>query len=300
VVEAVVRDGDVELLGQRDAARAAELRLGRHGAHDAGRGKLDGAHVVAVVDAEQLHAVGVAVHDERVAVGVDGDARRAPADLGAVVLVDGVQVRAVAPAQHLHAQVAVFRHNKPLPVQGAADRKRRLELTGFSALRPDASHELTVCFKNLKAVVAAVAYDDLAGGVQGKPAGVRKLARALAKCTDRKHEAAGCVVDSLNAMIALVSDDDVVGTVHYHALWTVELAFILAGFAAAERAQMQAVPAPKYLHAVIIVIAHDDVTSIDGDSNWMVELPGGFTSGTNKGDLASLRPRSDCDDGRYG
>ena len=77
-----------------------------------------------------------------------------------------------------------------------------------------------------------------------------------------------------------------------------ELAFILAGFVAAESAQMQSVPTPKHLHAVIVVIAHDNMAAVDGNSNGMVKLPGRFTSGTNQGNLASLGSGSDCDDGR--
>ncbi len=296
VVEAVVRDDDVERVGEGEAAWAAELSLWRDGALDAGGEEVDGAHVAAAVDAEHLDAVAVAVDHQHAAAVVASHAGRAPACLGLEVLVDGVHVTTVAPAQHLHAQIAILDHEQPLAVARAAHRKRGFKLTGIPAMGSYASHVASTCIQYLQAVVAAVADDDVAGGVYSEAAGVGELASAVAERAHGENLLARGVVDGLDAVVALVCDDHIAVAVHRHALRPVELARLFARLDAAEAAHVGAVPAAQHLHAVVVVVANDDVAAVHGDTDGMVELRRQLAAAPDKRKLAWKRLRRHADD----
>lgn len=89
VIESMVGDGDVEVLGKRQSAGAAELSFRGDGAEDRGRRELDSADPAAVFDGKHFNAVAVAVDDQRTAVFVHNNARGAPTGFRFEVFVDG-------------------------------------------------------------------------------------------------------------------------------------------------------------------------------------------------------------------
>ncbi len=89
VIESMVGDGDVEILGNRQSAGAAELSFRGDGAKDRGRSELNGSDPAAVFDGKHFNAIAVTVDNQSTAISVDNNARGAPTRFRFEVFVDG-------------------------------------------------------------------------------------------------------------------------------------------------------------------------------------------------------------------